>query len=103
MAFRTRRRVDGNRFLAVVEIPRLNQAGNTEDVVAVKVRDEQVVDSEAGAEAHHLSLCALATVEEQSSPSRLTEDALGRWDDATAPLVITRRAWSSHTLDLPRR
>ena len=60
------RRVDHERVVAVVEVPRLDQAGNPEDVVAVEVRDEQIGDGESGPEAHHLALGSLPGVEEQA-------------------------------------
>jgi hypothetical protein len=41
------------------------QAGHAEEVVGVHVREEDVVEGEAGAEAHHLPLRALAAVEQQ--------------------------------------
>ena len=58
--------VDGDGVGPLVEVHRLQQAGDAEDVVAVEVRDEDVADAEAGAEPHHLPLGTLAAVEQQA-------------------------------------
>jgi hypothetical protein len=53
-------------------------------VVAVEVRYKKRRHIEAGAEPHHLSLCALATVEQQPVALAIDKDGtrspVGRWN-----------------------
>ncbi len=90
--------------LAVVEVPRLDESRQPEDVVAVGVRDEHVGDVEAGAVPHHLALGRLAGVEEERVTLPAHEHragvAFGRGDGATRP---EERSLQSHARTWARR
>ena len=58
--------VDRQSGLAVVEFHRLEETGQPERVVAVKMGEKDVGDAEAGPEAHHLALGPLAAVEQKA-------------------------------------
>src|SRR5690606_30621737 len=57
-------RPERNRLLAALEPHRPEQADHAEEMVGVHVREEDVTDREARLEPHHLTLRALAAIEE---------------------------------------
>ena len=60
-----RRAPEAKRFGARLQRERAQQAEDAEDVIGVVVREEEVVERERDAVAHHLALGALAAVDEQ--------------------------------------
>src|SRR5690606_10231175 len=62
---RATRAPDAERGLAELQRERLQQAQRTEEVIGVEVREEQILEREAHAVAHHLALRAFAAVEHQ--------------------------------------
>lgn len=68
IAGRPGRRVDVEWRRSVVELPRLEKAGEAENVITVEVREEDRGDIEAGGEPHHLTLRTFPNVEEESFP-----------------------------------
>src|SRR5690606_31898241 len=62
------RRPEPDRVLPPLEPHGPEQPDHAEEVVGVHVRDEDVVDAEAGAEPHHLPLRAFPAVEEEQLP-----------------------------------
>lgn len=89
VVFGPRRAVDRQGLRPVVEPERLDQSRNPENVVAVEVRDEQVVDPETGSEPHHAALRALSAVEQQAVALAVDEQcarrALGGRNGAARP------------------
>ena len=65
---------EAHRLLAALEAEGAQQADDAEEVVGVEVGEEDVVEGEAGAVAHHLALGALAAVEHQQLALALDDE-----------------------------
>src|SRR5262249_29149351 len=65
MALRAARAMEAQRRRTSLQPHRAEESRNTERMVGVIVRDEQILDRETGAVAHHLPLRAFTAIEEQ--------------------------------------
>jgi hypothetical protein len=69
-ALGTLRPVEAKRLLAVLHPERAHEAGQSEQVVRMEVREEQLAEGEARAVPHHLALGPFPAIEQNVSPSR---------------------------------